>query len=307
MNELRDLIQSKSFCLEDSILITSETRSGSTWLMELLSNIPFTVINWEPLHPRFGVVPDEYKWGNRPFIPESSTPDEFLTLIKEILTLKRNTDWTLSFCYINRAVTANRVITKCVRANLLLPWLTSNIRFKHKPVLLLRHPISVAISQLETFKNEKRELQNFQIPDWINNERFTENLGFIAGLATRLEKKVALWCINHLTTIRHPEHGKRWLVVYYEDLLLDPAGELQRILSELNLDIEEALMDNINFRKPSATKFKDQFEEDPVRQLEKWQGLLTQEEKNNMQKIFDHFNISEYSAFQNGPIRTNTV
>ena len=49
--------KSKRFQLQESIIICSETRGGSTWLISILSNIPNTCINWEPLHEKRGVSP----------------------------------------------------------------------------------------------------------------------------------------------------------------------------------------------------------------------------------------------------------
>ena len=62
-------IRFKNFKTKDSIIISSETRGGSTWLMEMLNTSPHTIINWEPLHELKGVIPKHYKWGERPFIP----------------------------------------------------------------------------------------------------------------------------------------------------------------------------------------------------------------------------------------------
>ena len=66
------ILSSKNFNVENSIIIFSEARGGSTWLMEILSTIPKTAINWEPLHVKNGVVPKKLNWGWRPYIHKES-------------------------------------------------------------------------------------------------------------------------------------------------------------------------------------------------------------------------------------------
>ena len=123
---LEEILNTKTFKIDDSIIICSETRSGSTWLMEMLACIPDTMINWEPLHPEFGVIPSELKWGDRPFIPQDNTNPLFIELMSQLLTLELFSPWTLKYNRINNALGATKVLTKFVRANLLLPWIVKN-------------------------------------------------------------------------------------------------------------------------------------------------------------------------------------
>ena len=78
----------KNYKTEDSIIISSETRGGSTWLMEMLNTSPHTIINWEPLHELKGVIPIHYKWGERPFIPEDAADEKAKLLMEKVLKFK---------------------------------------------------------------------------------------------------------------------------------------------------------------------------------------------------------------------------
>ena len=92
------LLPAKNFKTEDSIIISSETRGGSTWLMELINAVPDLIINWEPLHEIKGVVPEKLKWGQRPFISESSVNVNAKQLLSEILTFKRLSKNSVRYC-----------------------------------------------------------------------------------------------------------------------------------------------------------------------------------------------------------------
>src|SRR5690242_1804363 len=67
----KKIIKIKNFQAEQGIILCSEPRGGSTWLMEIFTKIRGTLINWEPLHVENGVVPKEFRWGRMPNIPES--------------------------------------------------------------------------------------------------------------------------------------------------------------------------------------------------------------------------------------------
>ena len=76
----------RRYDLKDSVIIFSEARGGSTWLMEILSNIPNSCLNWEPLHVAKGVVPKKLRFGSRPFIPTIDKSDTYLNLFKRIIS-----------------------------------------------------------------------------------------------------------------------------------------------------------------------------------------------------------------------------
>ena len=67
---LFDFFVRNKFKAEEGIVIFSEARGGSTWLMEILNNIPNTVVDWEPLHVNNGVVPVDFRWVGTPIYPK---------------------------------------------------------------------------------------------------------------------------------------------------------------------------------------------------------------------------------------------
>jgi hypothetical protein len=96
-----------------------------------------------------------------------------------------------------------------------------------------------------------------------------------------------------MDVINHPMTNKKWVVVYYEKLLLDTANELERISRETNLDIP---IDAKRFKKPSESDFFNTFQSDTQLQLSKWLNEVSAEELAKLQKVFDHYQLSCYSA-----------
>ena len=298
------ILKFKRFQLQDSIIIFSETRSGSTWLMSLLSIIPNTCINWEPLHKNKGVVPKIYSFGDRPFISKDNKDKKYFILFKTILTLKASSQWTRKHLTISSLFSSKMVITKFVRANLLIPYILKIFKFNKKPIFLIRHPIDICSSQnksnfSESFHNKyKKE----NIPNDINKPIFEKHFAFLNKLDTDLEIRIALWCINNISTLNNSDIFSKMFVVYYYDLILNPKSQLEKIYK--NLGIEEVLYKNFNFidfKKPSSTARANQSYDDANYQLNKNIKILSPLQKNNIQKIFDYFNFKLFDAYSADP------
>lgn len=303
----------KKYSLKNAIIISSESRSGSTWLMEVLGEIPNSVVNWEPLHPNKGVVPKHYKFGSRPFIKPTNDSKTLIDFFENVLTLKSYSSWTVKFISFNKVFSSKYVVTKFVRANSLLPWFTRNLNLEHKPILLLRHPITTCASQLKTFNKVTgaslsqpySEQEIFMPPDCINNERYIENQAYINSLLTPLERKIALWCVNNMDVIKH-EDTERWITVYYEDLVLNPEEELSTLLKNLDLPFTLKNFKNIDFKKPSNSNALKSYSSDINIQLESFLSDFEDEYLKKIQNIFDYYGLEDYKASSAYPIKLKT-
>ncbi|HRD52495.1 MAG TPA: sulfotransferase [Flavobacteriales bacterium] len=287
------MLRAKGFRAEDALIVTGDPRGGTTWLAETLCAWPGTAMNWEPLHHQLGMVPEAMHWGRRPFIPESDTDPERIALMRDLLSGKRTNEWTLRYCSTEHAVGAERLLTKFVRANLLLPWMTARITFARKPILLLRHPVPTVLSQLKAFPNAEHRAAAFRVPDQLFNERFIAHADYLSSLPPGLERSLALWCLNNQATLRHPRHGSDWLVVHYEDLLHDPITSLERIGEAWRVD-PAPWIDHVRINRSSATDFHQERLSDPSAQATKWMQRIDASQAVRLQSILDHFGIQEY-------------
>lgn len=297
-------LQRKKFELDDVVLLISSPRGGSTWLCEIMNHIPHSVINWEPFHPDFGILPEDFQGGDSIFIPETDANADDVKNVSDTLTCKRSTPFTLSFATIRQIKSSQIVITKSVRTTALIPWMTAQLNLKRKPIYLLRHPVPTAFSHLKAFDDE-RDLAVFDVPKQKNNQRFKKHEGFLNNLKSKLERQIAIWCLNNLPTLNHPRHGKDWEVVYYEDLVLHPKAETHRIFKCLGFSEFESLIDQIEFEKPSQTDLKGDLEKEKTAQLKKWQSWLSEEEKKRIQDIFDYFDLALYNINDFLPVKNS--
>lgn len=301
----------KNYKISNAIVICSEARGGSTWLMELLGNIPNSIINWEPLHVNKGVIKPSLNLGWRPYVPRDNKEKIYIELFRKILTLKIYNQWTLRYVQWVHLKKSKYVISKFVRLNQSLPWLVNQFPYlKHKPIFLLRHPITTCISRLKTFENnpdypsftKKKVLGEFIVPKCLNNERYLLNKIYIEKLETQLEREVAIWCVNNSNILAHPDSDK-WITVYYEDLVLNPRNELSLILKKMNLGIPSSILENIDYRKASASDYHNLLNKDPSDQLESFLQHLDKQYLQKLQNILNHYKVKTYSAFDAYPLR----
>lgn|SRR5690554_1704153 len=298
-----------TYSLKNTIILTSEPRSGSTWLMEVIADLMGCVVNWEPLHVDKGIVPKKYKLGERPLIRTSDKSESLKRLFEDILTFKKYNVWTTQHIAIKNLLIRKYVLTKFVRANNLLPWFTSRLDLERKPILLLRHPITTCSSQLKNFQRltgaslsqPSKDEKLYSPPDCINNERYIEHQHYINSLQTPLERQIALWCINNYEVSNHPDSDK-WITVYYEHLVLHPEEELTVLFKNLNLSFAMQNADNADFRKPSRTNFLKEYNRNPTIQLESFLESFDKAYLQKIQDILDYFEIDNYSAFDAYPI-----
>lgn len=290
---IRFVLRFKRFKAEDSIVIFSSPRGGSTWLMQSMGKTPRTIINWEPFHPDHGIIPKGENWGRFPFLPADVINDRYREVFDEMLSMKRNSLWTLEFA--EGILFKTRVITKFVRANALLPWILQNFKFKSMPIYLLRHPIATCLSQLKAFGNDNPLMNSDSVHEWDTYCVFSQHQDYIRSFESKLSQRVAIWCIQNkiATESREVQRGCLW--VFYEDLVQNPELEMSRILVNYGYK-PEPIIKKIRFRKRSRTDFKKEFKKDPEEQLNKTFEGLDQNELREIQGIFDYFKMKIYNT-----------
>jgi len=292
------LLNRKQFSLSQSILLFGEVRGGTTWLMELLAKIPGMVTNFEPLHGTRGVVPQAQEWHWRPLLLKDHKNPEDHQLLEEIFTFRQHNWYTNSTLKFRHFISPRFVLTKMVRGNQALPYVVANMKLAHRPILLIRHPISSCISFLKAFGNYGHP-QTWKIPPLnLHTQRNHQYYDYLTSGHSDLAYRVARWCVNNAHILPRKEFKDKVVIVFYEDLLIDPEAEMKRIINELKIDIDQdAFLTSIEYRSPSSSNFKNQFNKDPNEQLSKGITALSDEEKQEIQDVFDHFDFKLYDAF----------
>lgn len=292
---LMPILRSKSFDSRNSIFIFSEPRGGSTWLMEILAKLPNTAAIFEPFHSHYGAL-DSYTWGNLHKKDEDWPSGK--AGIQKIINADKFDSYQLERSPWNKILSAKRFVFKCVMATPILPWIVENFHFNHKPILILRHPLSVASSTLENLykRGDKLNIDHKWVPTGANKDLYKKNKDLFSDDTLMMDKLIARWCINNHYVL---QQKPKWIVVHYENMLLNPEATLSKIFKQWSMPLPEGICCDIE--KPSHSDFKKDLRKDKQEQLSKWINKYPKKDLNRFQAILDRFEIDMYNMSQPMP------
>lgn len=271
---LSNIYFEKDHDLEKSIIVAGTGRSGTTWLAEILMNILNYRLMFEPFNPRkVGICKD---FLNKQYIPPNENNEEYLKIFEQILTGKIKSRWINQD---NRVLRPKGRIIKTIRASLFLKFLRNN--FPTVPIVyIIRHPCAVVLSRFRKGWAAK-DLDIMMKQDTLITDFLKPYLDIINNAETIHQKIACIWCIENLVALNTMKDTD-WIMVAYEDLILNPAAEINKILKYCNLDMK---IDEDTIKKTSSLTVQKESaiieKEDP---LEVWKKKLSQ---NEIKQILD--------------------
>ena len=270
----------------ENICIFAMGRGGSTMLMEAIQDgiKDSTTLIWEPLAAGGIKIKKLKKWNFylQPYIPEE---EKNIDLIQIFQSLFNRENLNLSLTYHNKNLFKvpfnKKFIYKFCRGNLLLPWLVNN--FNIKSILILRSPYDVINSQINhNAYSELKKNPAFIIPQGTPYVEFFSNYQHILDKCNSPEEHLAIkWALNNLI-INHKLNDRKWVTVYYEELLNNPKKEIDKINSRLQLDLDiESTLNSM--KKVSRTGSSGK------------KGFLTSSQVDKINQILLDFDLLEFT------------
>ena len=291
---------------ENTLCLFCQPRGGSTWLAEVLLNIPNSALIDEPLW-RGKVsepfqIPDYYSrkvnqisdlnFLYNQHIPESSTWPETKSTFKEILTGRVPSIGLYDEQDLGKLKNGEFYITKFNYANLLMPWLVNQFNFNS--ILLTRHPCAVIASQLKLPSWKDIDPLNVDISgDIPYKEYYLSALKKIGEIDSKEKYLALIWALGFKNTAMHIENNNKWLTISYEGLLTNFHHEIKRINQwfpfALNIEM-------IDYKKPSkSTKLSSIKYLKNDEQLSSWKKELTKKQIATIMDVLVKFEIDIYS------------
>ncbi len=293
---IRPFLSLKDVKDKEAILVFSEPRGGSTWLLELLSTIPQSATLFEPLHSNYGLFlnDERYEWGIYPN-PEFKN-DHMHKEWTDLLSGNLINGYVVSRSEVIDYINADKLIIKFIMGTPFLPWVSNNLDLKYKPIYLMRHPLAVAKSTLENLykRGEKVLIDHKWVPEGANFDLYNKNKDIFDEKRPILHHLIGRWCVNNYFAIQESKNNEV-IKVHYEDLLLHPNTVITNIFKIWEMEIPNALFEKVNI--PSSSDFRKDFRTDKNDQLKKWFIGFSQTELMEMEEILKRFEIDVYSMF----------
>jgi glycosyltransferase involved in cell wall biosynthesis len=288
----RRWLERAEFTPETARIIFGTPRSGSTWLAEMIDQLPGTVVNYEPFHVDRAGIPREIGFGIIPVVDSSSPSSATWDYLEAVLRFGHLNEWTGQMLTPSGVRNAQVQIVKCVRGNQLLGPLLQRYRFSYPPIVLLRHPLSTVVSMLRTFRSRPLPVAKLLKENPGQYARYRPHVAYIQSLATDLERWVAQWCVDNGPVLHDPVIRERTLPLYYERLVTETSTEVQRILVAWSLP--KALASRIRSGRASASDHRSDLLSDGWEQCTKAWKLTSEEERQSVQAVLDHFGVRIY-------------
>lgn len=220
-----------------AILLAGSGRSGTTWLGELLSNLPGIQPIFEPLFPPWNeMVRRLTGWDCRDpywrlfYLPAEADHPAWAALWRRILTGRWRNYWT---DYERTHFFPDRFLIKEVRAGLMLGFVWRC--FQPRLIYLLRHPAAVVHSRLSAPIPWQAHVQ-----DILGQYRLVQD--HLQGWEGEIEKETDLigahavwWAVEARVALRQLESVPHYRL-FYEDLLLQPRQTLAALIAWLGYD-----------------------------------------------------------------------
>lgn len=225
-------VQSLNYDIEQTIIVASIARGGSTWLANILLGLPRYQLIWEPL-TLIGsndiCSPSRYGFEPLNYIPIDAQEPAKLAYLNQIFRGQMMTRRTIRLpgTFPQRLLLRRGFIVKFVEANMLLGWLTQN--FNLRTVALIRHPCATIASQLRFgFQGRRFSLPATLLRDYPHLE------SIYAELYHPEEVLAFYWAIKYYVPFQQSATGQSsWLLTTYERLVRNGEQEIERIFDYL--------------------------------------------------------------------------
>lgn len=275
------------------ILLAGSGRSGTTWLTSMIQvQAEFRVI-FEPFH--YVKVPEAGSFGpNRYVKPDDRTP-ELVAVANKVLSGQIRCQWTEQMNS-SAECDSQQLLIKCIFGNLMLAWLRS-LRPSIKLILIVRHPIAVALSKAKMDKCPwMKDPKLFLAQDDLVADHLCGFDDLLLSARTLFERHILIWAIEYYVPLRTlaPEH---YHLVFYEDLCESPRDETASLFRHLSLDLpvdrapEEQLERVI--RQPSLTSRRESAIVKGESLLDTWVKEVTDDQVQSSLQLLEPFGLHE--------------
>ena len=232
-----------------SAFISGASRSGTTWLAEIIASQICGRIIFEPFYA--GVI-ENLGLGPLRYMPPSVRNEPLLAYCHNVVSGRIRHEW------IDRQVThifPKYRVVKEVRSNFFLKWFTNN--FPTVPILfIVRHPCAVVLSRMQLSRIEEGWDPDLDINFYLSQNELVsdclaDKLEIIAKAKTTAERHAVYWCINNLVPLKQFRRTEL-NIFFYENLCVHPDIEIPRIFQTIKHEYDDS-KSNRDLAKPAST------------------------------------------------------
>ncbi len=279
------------FEVSEAIAIFGSPRSGTTWLMESLGQLPGYVSIFEPLHSNWFPASERLGFTPRTYLAKDHVCEDKRLYFERIFQgrVMSQAPHFKTRSILGR-LSNDKILVKFIRANRMIPWILNNFKLKGN-IIIVRHPCSTIASQLKT------GIDGYLLGDHVHPSKETvlqegreflpeKILGGLEEIKTKEEILAAIWSMDQYVPL---QEGLSF--IKYEDLLLETERTLSAILKGLHQEEQlTRVMKNIDVPSLFTKDLRSKKEE----QLGKWKQYLSKGQTEDILGVVELFDIELY-------------
>lgn len=272
--------------LADPIWLVGAGRSGTTWVSNILNYRNQYRYLFEPFHPVF-IEATRFFRAYHYLRPHDTEP---LAIARQVFTGRIQHPRIDKY---TRGLAFQGLLIKDIFAHLFLKWV--DVQFPSvRKILLLRHPFAVALSKLERAEwSWLREPTELLYQRQLRDDYLEPYVGLISKAHDDFEQQVLIWAITHSIPLQQltPE---RLLLVFYEDLSIEPELQVRRMLEFLG---DPRAGDSFGTRLRTVTERASQTSTNPGsgnrRRVDDWRTHLSTSQITNGIGVLREFGLDK--------------
>ena len=294
---------------KDCITISGSPRTGTTWLMQILSQIHKSKTIFEPLHTtRFSII-EKLELPPRIFLPldkENTALRCHLDKVFQGKAISKNPSYYLKYEEIKKRLIYDKIVVKFINSNRLLPWIAKRYTTKSN-FLIIRNPCATINSQIKSGwigypKHLELEFRagNINIvkknilgglnliPDFQNNTKIVRMIQKINNMKELLAVE---WALDYYVPLNYCKKDD-FILIFYEELIKDKQKIIKDIFKNLNFSIPK----NIDIASSIPSIASEEKKIDVERQLNKWKKNISKVDAEKIFNIAKLFDIDFYKS-----------
>jgi len=310
-------------------IIAGSGRSGTTWVLDAIAQSNGLRTIFEPLHP--SVVAAARPYCSRFISDDADMPELYhhldqvargqfksfwsdfrirsdrLRLTRQSFSSKQDLGryyrrWRSALGLYQRYRTAIRqpnVITKFIRANLMLGWIRRN--FDARIVFLVRHPLAVVESQLRLGGadwNARPVLDHYRQDLGLRRYSGDRYGRYLEQELTPAQGFALAWCIENQIPMEQAQ-AKGYGIVFYERLRAEPDQEWKRVIDTLEL---KNVPDPRLLKKPSQQASARWRRNGTGEGRPRWREQFGEENMEAIDSMFQELSMTAYGTTSLEPV-----
>ena len=278
----------------EAMLLVGSGRSGTTWITQILSQIPGTTQIFEPLNPRWvfdthgfeGVtVKGPYPNVRPVYLRAEGHYPAWHNGINRMLEGRIRCHWTDRY---RRNLFPKRYLIKSVRANMMLGYIYDH--FKPNIIFIMRHPCAVVSSRLAL--QWHADVESLLMQEALVEDYLRPWLSEIEQVKNPLEAHAIWWAVENAVALNNLASRPHYAVTF-EALCLRPYKEAHNIITWLNAEPPTSLTAGVE--KPSSQSRADMEYASTLERLSSWKTALSDEDQRRILRWTHRLGVESYT------------